>query len=87
MSLILPPEKLESPVALTVQRGNIGVLFRLQDVRGDIPVDLGEVVIPWSKLPSLIDKLTEWKTDSAPKHHHLVIDPAALGAAVNSLGG
>lgn len=80
MSLILPPESLESPVSLTMLRGNIGVLFKLQDVRGDAPVDMGEIIVPWARVPALIDKLTEWHTDNQPKHHHIIVDPAAIGA-------
>jgi hypothetical protein len=68
--------------SLSMQRANIGVLFALVDENG---TPLGDVVIDWAKVPQLIDKLTEWQTESKPKHHVLVCDSAAFGVAPSPL--
>lgn len=79
MSLILPPDKMSNPITLTMLRGSSGIMFKLHDVTSDVPNLLGEIVIPWGKVPALIDKLTEWHGENKPKHYHMVVDPAALG--------
>lgn len=71
---------LEGKTSLQMQRANIGVLFTLFNENGE---KIGDVLIDWAKVPQLIDKLTDWQTEAKPKHHHIVIDPAAIGSVIH----
>lgn len=70
---------LEGKTSLSMQRANVGILFTMVDANGE---KIGDVLIDWAKVPILIDKLTDWQTESKPKHHVLVCDPATIGATL-----
>ena len=74
--LILDPGKAKGQVNMTVMRADNGVLFSMVDVVNGCPIPMGDCVITWKDVPTLIERLQMYYALEAPKRYFLDGDPA-----------
>ena len=77
--LILEPSKAKGMVNLNLLPGDNGILFSMVDLIGDQEVPLGDCVIVWRDIDTLIEQLQKWRAANTPKKFFLDLAPGVLG--------